>query len=51
MANPLHVERIQASQWVALAMLALVYTVHTVDRTVVSAAVEPIKHELQLSLA
>ena len=35
--------------WYALGILALVYAVNIADRFVVSALIEPIKHELQLS--
>jgi MFS family permease len=42
-------DRIRASQWGALALLGLVYTLHTIDRNIISAVVEPIKQEFQLS--
>lgn len=41
--------RIAPAQWWALALLGLVYTLHTIDRNIISAVVEPIKHEFQLS--
>ena len=41
--------RVSRSQWVALGVLTLVYTLHTVDRNIVSALVEPIKKEFALS--
>lgn len=41
--------RITRSQWFALGILTLVYTLHTVDRNIVSALVEPIKREFMLT--
>ena len=40
---------ISARAWYVLVILALVYAVNIADRFVVSALIEPIKHELQLS--
>ena len=42
-------DHIEPAQWWALALLGLVYTLHTIDRNIVSAVVEPIKQEFQLS--
>ena len=42
-------QRIHSSQWRALALLTLVYMLHTMDRNVISALVEPIKHEFKVS--
>jgi len=41
--------RVSTAAWIALAGLTLVYTIHTVDRNIVSALVEPIKREFALS--
>src|SRR5580704_10102762 len=40
---------ISARAWYALVILALVYAVNIADRFVISALIEPIKHELHLS--
>lgn len=42
-------DAVKPSQWAALALLGLIYTLHTIDRNIVSAVVEPIKHEFHLS--
>lgn len=40
---------VSSSQWFALGVLSLVYMLHTVDRNIVSAVVEPIKREFTLT--
>lgn len=41
--------RFSGGQWYSLAVLALVYTCHLVDRTIVMIVLEPVKHEFGLS--
>lgn len=46
-SDPAH--RIGPRQWYLVGLLCLVYTVHTLDRTIISVAIEPIKREFGLA--